>query len=102
MQIKPLSLMACLAVVSFASTANAGNMTQPATNGVSLFAYDGVESYCPAGTQPVMWNGAVSCCKPNATGYQSHPVVVRKARTVRHVPQTRIPMGKSPNSWDGS
>ncbi|AJE48255.1 hypothetical protein [Celeribacter indicus] len=43
--------------------------TQPYAPGVTVFAYPAAENFCPAGTQPVRHDGAISCGTANATGY---------------------------------
>ncbi|ALI56478.1 hypothetical protein [Celeribacter marinus] len=86
---------------------------QPAQHGVTQFAYEQhVGNYCPAGLQPIRYNGIVCCGEPNATGYSEAPVVRRHAPVRTYAQSTdpkspaytpeRIPMGKSPNSMDGS
>ncbi|WP_417248063.1 hypothetical protein [Celeribacter sp.] len=77
--------------------------TQPAQHGVELFAYEAnVANYCPAGTQPVRYNGVVCCGTPTATGYVDAPVTRRYVANAPVYAPERIPMGKSPDSWDGS
>lgn len=90
---------AAIAVFAMSGGAFAGNMTQPATEGVSIWEYKTAENYCPEGLQPIMFNGAVCCGTPNATGYSEAPVR-RKVTRARY--ESRIPMGKSPDSFDGS
>lgn len=77
----------------------ADSMTQPASDGVAIWDYAASENYCPAGLQPIMLGGAICCGTPNATGYQSHPVSAVRSVSARY---DRIPMGKSPDSMDGS
>ncbi|MFT6451906.1 MAG: hypothetical protein ACJA06_001393 [Halocynthiibacter sp.] len=94
-------LGAAVAVFAMSGGAFAGNMTQPASEGVSIWEYKTAENYCPEGLQPIMFNGAVCCGVPNATGYSEAPAPVRR-KVVRARYQSRIPMGKSPDSYDGS
>lgn len=55
------------------------NMTQPASNDMAVWAYQGTSAnYCPAGLQPVVVGGVVCCGVATHTGYQSHPVAPRK------------------------
>lgn len=96
-------LGAAIAVLAMSGGAMAGNMTQPASEGVSIWEYKTSENNCPAGLQPIMFNGAVCCGEPNATGYSEAVAPVRRARkVVRARYESRIPMGKSPDSYDGS
>ncbi|WP_152002195.1 MULTISPECIES: hypothetical protein [Roseobacteraceae] len=69
--------------------------TQPYDPVVKHFAYEkNVENFCPAGTQPIRYNGVVCCGVPNATGYGDAPVSQR-----RYVPAmaTNTTDPKSPN-----
>ena len=55
------------------------NMTQPATNDMAVWAYQGTSAnYCPAGLQPVVVGGVVCCGAPTHVGYQSHPPAPRR------------------------
>ncbi|WP_417270233.1 hypothetical protein [Celeribacter sp.] len=106
------SALAAAVLVAFASPVFAADY-QPAQRGVTQFAYEqNVGNYCPAGLQPIRYNGVVCCGEPNATGYSEAPVVHRRAVTRSYAQSTdpkspgyvpeRIPMGKSPDSMDGS
>ncbi len=69
--------IAVLAVTLGAGSALAAE-TQPYDPSVKLYAYEGqVENFCPAGTQPVRYDGMISCGVPDATGYVDAPVVRR-------------------------
>lgn len=97
------SVVAAAAILAGASPLFAGD-TQPYQHGVTQFAYEqNVGNYCPAGLQPIRYNGVVCCGVPNATGYSEAPV---RHRVTRSMPQTyapeRIPLGKSPGSYDGT
>ena len=83
---------------------------QPYSHGVKLFAYEGGgEHFCPAGTQPIRYNGVICCGEPNAHGYRDAPVVYKKKhytpakmnmtdpKSPSYAPE-RIPLGKSPDS----
>ncbi len=100
------SALTAAALVAFASPVLAADY-QPAQRGVTQFAYEqNVGNYCPAGLQPIRYNGVVCCGQPNATGYSEAPVVRSYAqssdpKSPAYAPE-RIPMGKSPNSMDGS
>ncbi|WP_417262191.1 hypothetical protein [Celeribacter sp.] len=67
---------------------------QPYDPSVKLFAYEKqVDNFCPAGTEPIRYNGGISCGTPNATGYGDAPVVRRSSTPT--VANTTDP--KSPN-----
>lgn len=84
------------------TTAAMAGETQPYQHGVTLFAYEKqVDNYCPAGTQPLRYNGVICCGTPNASGYGEAPVV-RKKRYSAAKSYAPIPMGKSPGSYDGT
>lgn len=71
------SAIAALVVTLGASSVFAAE-TQPYDPSVKLFAYEKqVDNFCPSGTQPVRYNGIISCGIPNATGYGEAPVVRR-------------------------
>ncbi len=57
---------------------------QPANPGVAVWAYPSRKNYCPAGLQPVVMGGAVSCGQPTHVGYHSnnHP---KTRRVQKHV-----------------
>lgn len=80
--------------------------TQAYQQGVTQFAYEkNVDNFCPAGLQPIRYNGVVCCGQPNATGYGDAPVVRRRSTYVAKSPSyapDAIPMGKSPDSMDGT
>ena len=68
--------------------------TQPYDPSVKIFAYEKqVDNFCPAGTEPIRYNGGISCGTPNATGYGDAPVVRRSSKPT--VANTIDP--KSPN-----
>lgn len=97
------SSLAALALVAMSAPAFSGE-PQAYSPSVTLFAYEkNVENFCPTGTQPIRYNGVVCCGVPTATGYSDAPAV---RRTVRRSAPTytpsQIPMGKSPNSFDGT
>lgn len=70
--------------------------TQPYDPSVKLFAYEKqVDSFCPAGTQPIRYNGVICCGTPNATGYGDAPVVRRSYKAAPAMANTTDP--KSPN-----
>ncbi|SFI51987.1 hypothetical protein [Celeribacter neptunius] len=70
--------------------------TQPYDPSVKLFAYEKtVDNFCPAGTQPIRYNGIVCCGTPNATGYGDAPAVRKRAYTAAAARNTTDP--KSPN-----
>ena len=86
--------------------------TQPHDRTVKLFAYEQqVDNFCPAGTQPIRYNGVICCGVPNAFGYGDAPAGRPAPRAMAaqsvdpkspsYAPE-RIPMGKSPSSMDGS
>lgn len=65
------------------------NMTQPATNDMAVWAYQGSKAnYCPAGLQPVVVGGVVCCGTPTHVGYQSHPAP--KPRRKVHKPAPAV------------
>ena len=97
--------IACVFACAASSAFAAG--TQPHDPNVTLFAYEqATEHYCPAGTQPIRYNGVVCCGIPNATGYRDAPVVVKRKQIYRKstptYSQSQIPLGKSPHSYDGT
>ncbi|WP_123791250.1 hypothetical protein [Pacificibacter maritimus] len=96
------SFLAAVAMVGLSGAAFADS-TQAYSPSVTLFAYEkGVENFCPAGTQPIRYMGVVCCGVPNATGYSDAPVIHRKvAQRMAPTYSARIPLGKSPNSYDG-
>lgn len=70
--------VAAMVLSVFSAPVFAGG-TQPYQHGVTQFAYEKhVENYCPAGLQPIRYNGVICCGEPNATGYGDAPVVRRK------------------------
>lgn len=70
--------------------------TQPYDPSVKLFAYEKqVDNFCPAGTQPIRYNGVICCGTPNATGYGDAPVVRRSYKAAPEMANTTNP--KSPN-----
>lgn len=99
-------------VLSLCSAPAFANGTQPYSHDVTLFAYEKqVDNFCPAGTQPIRYNGVICCGEPTAYGYGDAPVVRHKPKATytkapsqssnpkspNYAPE-RIPMGKSPNS----
>ncbi len=64
------------------------NMTQPASNDMAVWAYQGSKAnYCPAGLQPVVFGSVVCCGQPTHTGYQSHPAPKPRKR---HKPAPKV------------
>mgnify|MGYP005987000031 CR=1 FL=1 len=98
------STLAALALSVVAAPAFSGE-TQGYSPSVTTFAYEkNVENFCPAGTQPIRYNGVVCCGTPTTSaGYSEAPVVRRVVRRAapKYVP-AQIPLGKSPNSFDGT
>lgn len=49
-----------------------------------LYPYPTTENYCPAGLQPIVYNGEISCGAPNTTmtyrQMAQHPAQTRRAR----------------------
>jgi len=97
------STLVALALATVSAPAFAGE-TQPYSPNVTLFGYEkNVENFCPSGTQPIRYNGVVCCGVPTATGYSDAPAVHRTVRrSAPYYTPSQIPMGKSPNSFDGT
>lgn len=54
--------------------------TQPYSPSVTLFAYEkNVDNFCPAGTEPIRYNGVICCGVPTARGYGDAPILRRTA-----------------------
>lgn len=76
--------------------------TQTHSRTVERFAYEAnVENFCPAGLSPVRYNGVVCCGVPTATGYVDRAGASHAMSRPTYAPQA-IPMGKSPDSMDGT
>lgn len=92
-------------IIGCATSPAFAEATQPYNPSVKLFAYEQAgENYCPAGTQPIRYNGVVCCGVPNATGYRDAPVVAKRVyrQSKPTYSQSQIPLGKSPHSYDGT
>ena len=76
-----------------AAPAMAWNETQPATDGMAVYAYPSAANYCPAGLQPVIVGGVICCGTATHHGYESNAHPRRSVRT--HKPAaTYVSYGK--------